>query len=223
VRTRTATMRRDIVVSIESGTYVLDAPLQLSAAAGDSGENGHRVIYQAARYGGADPADVTVSGGRTITGWSRAGGGAWRADVGTLETRQLYVNGVRPERAKLGAGLPGRLTTTDTGYIVDSTVPQTWENPEDIELSYRFNGVWPEQALYFTEPRCGVAAITGDESSSMTTAPAGCSCTRRKTRRCRTTRSTTSRTPASRRRAPSSCPTSTAAAPESSTTSSSTR
>lgn len=175
VRTRTATMRRDIVVRIHRGTYALDAPLQLSAAAGDSGENGHRVIYQAARYGKAHPADVTISGGRTIGGWRRAGGGVWKASVGTLQTRQLYVNGARAERAKLGSGLPGRLTTTDTGYVVDSTIPQSWTNPQDIELSYRFKRVSPEdQALFFTEPRCGVASISGNRRSSTITMDQPC-------------------------------------------------
>jgi hypothetical protein len=47
VRSRTARMSSDIVVSLRGGTYRLRRPLRLSAAGGDSGENGHRVIYQA--------------------------------------------------------------------------------------------------------------------------------------------------------------------------------
>jgi hypothetical protein len=51
VRASTAGMDRDIVVNLHGGTHVLTESLALSDAAGDSGRNGHRVIYQA--YGWA--------------------------------------------------------------------------------------------------------------------------------------------------------------------------
>ena len=158
-------MRSDIVVSLRGGTYRLRRPLRMSAAAGDSGQNGHRVIYQA--YGVGTPARerVVISGGRRVTGWRRAEhvDGAWRADVGDLETRQLYVDGRRAQRTALGRGLPGKAIRVPTGYAIRSTVPQSWRRPEDIELV--FNG--GKGGLPYSEARCGVDRIRGDAKWSL--------------------------------------------------------
>ena len=165
VRSRTAGMRSDIVVSLRGGTYRLRRPLRLSAAAGDSGQNGHRVIYRA--YGDGTPARerVVISGGRRVTGWRRAEDvdGAWRADVGDLETRQLFVDGRRAQRTARGRGLPGKAIRVPTGYATRTTVPQSWRHPEDIELV--FNGA--KGGLPYSEARCGVARIRGDAEWSL--------------------------------------------------------
>lgn len=176
VRASTARMRADIVVNLHAGTHVLREPLQLTNAAGDSGENGHRVIYQAYRHDTRRQHRVVVSGGRRISGWrpDDPSKGVWRADVGALETRQLFVDGDRATRARLDGGrrggIPGDLTATENGYVTTSTIPQSWENPEDIELVY--HGQLP---LYnFSEPRCGVAAVSGDSRSSTITMDQPC-------------------------------------------------
>lgn len=172
VRASTAGMAKDIVVNLHKGTHVLTEPLRLTARSGDSGENGFRVIYQA--YGWGTPAQerAVVSGGRRITGWHVAdeARNVWRADVGDLQTRQLYVNGERVTRtrADLGkhGGLPGNVMETDVGYVTDSTEPQSWQNPEDIELVYLAQpGTW----YFYSEPRCGIADISGDEHSTTIT------------------------------------------------------
>lgn len=105
VRARTAGMTSDIVVNLRGGTYRLTAPLRMSQAAGDSGRGGHRVVYQAYGYGTRWQEPVTLSGGREIGGWrpDPQRRGVWRADAGTLETRQLYVG---------GSGPPGRARAT---------------------------------------------------------------------------------------------------------------
>jgi Right handed beta helix region len=166
VRTMTAGMDGDLLVSLHGGTHVLTEPLALSDAAGDSGRNGHRVIYQARRWGTPAPEPAVLSGGRTLTGWELddVARGVWRAEVGDLDTRQLYVDGRRARRCRLDlgpfGGLPGNVTETDEGYVTDSTEPQSWENPGDIELVYLAQpGTW----FFYSEPRCGVAAISGDE------------------------------------------------------------
>jgi Right handed beta helix region len=176
VRAGTRRMRLDIVVSLHPGTHTLEEPLRLSDRAGDSGENGHRVIYQAHRYGTDRQRPAVVSGGRKVTGWrlDDPGKGIWRAKVGDLETRQLYVDGVRARRARLDGGarggLPGNVTETEQGYVTDSTAPQSWDNAEDIELVY--HGQLP---LYnFSEPRCGVADISGDADSTTITMDQPC-------------------------------------------------
>src|SRR5262249_8261153 len=103
VRAHTAGMDKDIVVNLHPGTHVLTEPLRPSAAGGDSGENGFRVIWQAYEWGKPAQEPVTVSGGRAVTGWTidDEERGIWRAEVGDLDTRQLYVDGVRARRARL--------------------------------------------------------------------------------------------------------------------------
>ena len=89
---------RDVYVNIRNGLYRLQQPLILEAA--DSGQNGRAVIYRAVEGG-----VVTVSGAVPVTHWrltSIPNGTAnvWAADVGTVSTRQFYVNGKRATRAK---------------------------------------------------------------------------------------------------------------------------
>ncbi|MEV6166724.1 right-handed parallel beta-helix repeat-containing protein [Streptomyces sp. NPDC051954] len=154
VRDRVPRMASDIVVNLRGGTYPLHKPMRLSEAAGDSGRGGHRVIYQAYGYGTPRQERVTLSGGRQISGWrpDQHLKGLWRADVSGLETRQLYVDDRRAARLTGGgAGFPGTLKTTSTGYVTTSTVPRTWRNPGDIEFVYRSG---------YVEGRCGVDHVS---------------------------------------------------------------
>ncbi|MET7699557.1 right-handed parallel beta-helix repeat-containing protein [Streptomyces sp. NPDC005485] len=155
VRAQTPGMTSDLVVNLRGGTYQLRAPLRLSEAAGDSGRGGHRVIYQAYGHGTPRQERVTISGGRQISAWrpDQRLRGSWRADVGGLETRQLYIEGRRATRlTRDGTGFPGTLKATRTGYVTTSTVPRTWRNPGDIEFVYRSG---------YVEGRCGVAGVSG--------------------------------------------------------------
>jgi len=96
VRTLISGMSGDIVVQLADGVYRLSAPLRLTAA--DSGTNGFTVRWQAAAS-----AHPTISGARTVTGWSLADSARniWRANVGAgTNTRQLYVAGVAATRAR---------------------------------------------------------------------------------------------------------------------------
>ncbi len=153
VRSLTGEVQEGVVVNLHTGIHILDAPLQLSNDAGDSGTADRPVVWQAV---GEEP--VVVSGGRRIGSWELddPDTNVWRADVGGLDTRQLYVAGRRAMRARFEAGgavgLPGEVTLTDEGYVTTSTAPQCWENPADLEFVYRGHGG-------FAEPRCGVAAI----------------------------------------------------------------
>ncbi|WP_440087529.1 right-handed parallel beta-helix repeat-containing protein [Streptosporangium sp. LJ11] len=133
-------------VNLLAGTHRLAETLRLTEA--DSG-----VTYRAV-------GEAVVSGGRRITGW-RERDGVWLAEVGDLDTRQLHVDGRRAERASIDA-VPGNATRTDTGYVTDSTAPQSWGNPGDVEFVLR--GVYP-----WTEARLGVAAVEGDGHSTTIT------------------------------------------------------
>src|SRR4051794_29214036 len=87
-------------VVLAGGTYQLSQPITLTAA--DSG-----ITWSAAP--GARPV---ISGGRPVTGWKKSGN-LWSAPVPAgLKTRQLYVNGVRAQRAS--GPLPVKATTNDT-------------------------------------------------------------------------------------------------------------
>jgi Right handed beta helix region len=165
VRERTADMDADIVVNLRGGTYTLTEPLRLSAADGDAGTGRHSVIYQAYGYGTQRQEVPVISGGRRVTGWQPAENvdGAWRAEVGGLETRQLYVDGRRAQRAALGAGLPGEAIRVQNGYATRNTVPQSWQRPWDMELV--LNGT--DGGLQYSEARCGVSRIIGDAEWSL--------------------------------------------------------
>ena len=157
VRQLDRNMRRDIKVNLAGGTYRLAAPLQLDAR--DSGSDGFTVSWA------AEPGTTPVlSGGRQITGWHLAdpAKNIWSAPA-NLQTRQLYVNGVRADRAS--GPLPVKLTVTPTGYTASSDLLSTWRNPGDLEFVY--TGGAPYWSLKvggegaWTEPRCPVASVSG--------------------------------------------------------------
>jgi hypothetical protein len=137
VRTVNGSMTGDIVVKLKDGTYergTTSFTLTENTTVHDSGTNGYDVIYQADT--GAQPL---ISGGKTVTGFTEIDTTKhiWVADVGeSVESRELYVDGVRATRAR-SAGNPA-MTPTSTGYTLPTTGPyaamNTWGNPSDIEV-----------------------------------------------------------------------------------------
>ena len=93
-----ANMQDDIVVNLRGGRYDLGETLSFTPA--DSGTNGFYITYCS-----APNEKATISGGKRITGWTQVPGKPyWVAPVPTASGfadyfRQLYVNGVRAERA----------------------------------------------------------------------------------------------------------------------------
>ena len=149
IRPRLASMRHDVDVELENGTYTLTEPFVLTSA--DSGRRGHTVTYEAAP--GAHPV---VSGGYRVTGWHKQSGanGIWVAAVpASLRARQLYVDGQRAEVAQ--GKLPVTLTQTATGYTASANTLDTWANPNEMEM------VYPSGPSNWTESRCRVASISG--------------------------------------------------------------
>ncbi len=133
----------DVNVVIREGTYRLEAPLAFGPE--DSGTDEHAITYAAA------PGEkVVVSGGRPITGWRRAEGEVWTAQVpgvaeGKWYPRHLWVNGRRAVRARTpnqdaeepcrqlqGVDLSSdrsRFTLTlEPGILGD------WQNAADVEV-----------------------------------------------------------------------------------------
>ena len=158
VRGRDQALTHDLTVHLLPGVYPLSQPLELDAR--DSGSNGHKVVWQGS-------GNVELSGGKQVTGWrpvaGRPGLYAAPAPAGLDDTRQLYVNGVREQRAH--GTLPVTLTATATGYTMSSTALDSWRNPGDIEMVYTAGeALWNVQRDglgQWTEPRCPVASISG--------------------------------------------------------------
>ncbi|GGD78029.1 S-layer homology domain-containing protein [Paenibacillus nasutitermitis] len=144
VRALNADMTANIDVLLRGGTYELTDTFELTSE--DSGHNGYQISYKA--YPGETPV---LSGGTVISGWTLDDitANIYRAPVAaSLETRQLYVNGQRAERAKGGA-LPG-VQKTESGYTTTDMSMKDWGNIPDVEFVFR--KLW-------TESRCGVSVI----------------------------------------------------------------
>src|SRR5690242_1382196 len=121
VRARDQHLAADLTVHVAPGTYRLARPLTLDAR--DSGSDGHRVVWQGGR-------DTVISGGRRVVGWHPVPGrpGLWAAPAphGLDDTRQLYVDGVRAQRAR--GAVPVALTFTSTGYTAADDTLAHWRN-----------------------------------------------------------------------------------------------
>ncbi|MDI3319825.1 hypothetical protein [Pinibacter soli] len=158
VRTMHANMKGDIHVYLRGGTYWLKSTLLFDTT--DSGTGGFNIIYAA--YKNEKPV---ISGGKEITGWNLydTTKNIYRAYTGKgLETRQLFVNGVRATRARSTVA-PSPLTfvkafgyTAKADVFANSSIPmQQWKNQSDIE--FVFKNEW-------TAPRIGVGTITRNDS-----------------------------------------------------------
>ncbi|WUC49241.1 discoidin domain-containing protein [Streptomyces sp. NBC_00554] len=137
----------DVHVLLKSGTYQLSRTFSLTAQ--DSGKDGSRIIYEAAP--GANPV---ISGGKQITGWTPADstGKVYKAKVGDLDTRQLYVNGELATRARSTKD-PAGFSKTSTGYTFTDSAISAYKQPKDLEVVSSWG--WKLQ-------RCGVESISGN-------------------------------------------------------------
>jgi len=158
VRSLDRDLRSDLIVRLAPGDYRLSRPLSLDAR--DSGSNGHRVIWQ----GGGR---AVLNGGSRVTGWRPVTGrpGLWSAPApsGLDNTRQLYVDGTREQRAR--GPVPVTLTKSDTGYTASADTLAHWRNPGDMEFVYTAGeALWNIERAglgQWTEPRCPIASVSG--------------------------------------------------------------
>jgi len=129
-----------VSVVVRGGLYALEEPLCLEPV--DSGVETSPVTYCA--YPGEKPV---LSGGRRITGWEPAGGGAlWQASLplaprgSSWNFRQLFVNGSRRDRA--------RIPSDGTDYVIagafdpaqslDEEFVQNRQESNDNHKGFRF-------------------------------------------------------------------------------------
>ncbi len=94
-------MKQNITVYLHGGRYQIEETVKFVPE--HSGTNGHYIIFKP-----FEKQQPIISGGRQIKGWEKvAGKPYWEASVGESKGfsdyfRQLYVNGVRAERASSG-------------------------------------------------------------------------------------------------------------------------
>ena len=155
-------MTGDIVVYLGGGTYEISEPVVFDA--NDSGTNGHQVIYKAAA--GQTPI---VSGGKAIKDWKvhDQEKNIYKASVGGLEFRQIYVNGVRGIRARY----PNRTNeVTLEGYLTGAGVTgkapyQLQVNPAELkgwETWSNLNEVEVVMVTHWKQKRARIASIAGN-------------------------------------------------------------
>lgn len=112
-------------------------------------------------------AHPVISGAVQVTGWRLADAkrNLWQAPAPAafINSRQLYVNGVRAKRAQ--GPVPVALQMTSTGYIAADATMSHWKNISDIDFVYTGgNSAWnlPSEGLgSWTQPRCPIASIQG--------------------------------------------------------------
>lgn len=122
-------MDGDIVVTLAGGTYRMIGPLVLNSE--DSGENGHAVIWRAAKD---HPA--VLDGAIRVDGWHLADRkmNLWSATVPVgVRSLQMFVNGRRAVRARgLGCKSPEQCRYTPEGLTgVDPSIA-TFRRPQEL-------------------------------------------------------------------------------------------
>jgi parallel beta-helix repeat protein len=117
-----------ITIMIGAGTYFLPETLVLGPEDSDT-------IWEAVH--GEHPI---ISGGRTISGWTKASGATWTADAPGPYFRQLFVNGSRATRARTpndtffrfaGNGTPNAPLQL---HFRGKDIKEEWANQADVEL-----------------------------------------------------------------------------------------
>ena len=130
VRSVNATMTGDVVINLTEGTHKLDSTLNLTSF--DKGTNGFNIIYQ-----GSTTGTTIVSGGRRITGWALhdVTKNIYKATADSgIDTRQLYVNGVRAIRARSADASGWSLSVSDTGKYTCPAGVASWKNITNVEV-----------------------------------------------------------------------------------------
>lgn len=95
VRTVNSNMTGDIEILIRGGSYYVSNTINFDGA--DSGTNGYKIRYKA-----YNNEEVILTGGSAVTGWTLhdSAKNIYKASVGTIEFRQLYVDGDMATRAR---------------------------------------------------------------------------------------------------------------------------
>jgi len=165
--------RHDITIYLRDGQFRLTQALVLNPR--DSGRGGHEVIYRAAP--GAHPI-ISASMQVPNAAWSPYEGGIWRAQVGQVATRQLYVNGVRATRARTTAWPAGFRPEWNGGgagsgiafipAIAEGLTPAQWGDPAGWTNVSDIEAVIQTQWKMMSVPLQSVTPSTGSTPGLIT-------------------------------------------------------
>ncbi len=154
-----------VVVKVGGGTYRLKAPLKFDAA--ESARHGHKVVYAAEE--GARPL---ISGGDQVPGsawqlWNKEAN-IWRAKVGKVSSRELYVNGKRMTRAATTEYPAGFRPSWNEGqlgtgieYLPTELNPAGWREPASWTNVKGIEAVIDTQWKTMTVPLTEVTPASG--------------------------------------------------------------
>ena len=151
IRQTTPSMNNHIFVFLKAGEHYLDSPIAMTPQ--DSGNNGYRIVYTS--YG---DGQASITAGKHISGFEPYDEklNIYRTYVGMgVDSRQLFVNGIRAVRARSKGGLSD--CTTDggaVGHTTTDTFLADYQHISDLEMVYYQN---------WTNPRCGVASISVED------------------------------------------------------------
>ncbi len=143
-------MTGDIVINIGAGVYYVDKTLYFTKD--DSASNGYSVIFK-----GDDAEKTILSGGRQITGWKLHDGNKniWSADAKGIDSRTMFVNGERRNRAAHTANLPNIVMSAEPEYTVEgNNIFADIPNITDVEI------IW---MLSFSDWRMPITGINGNK------------------------------------------------------------
>ena len=146
VRTINKNMKQNIAVNIMGGFYGLTETFKLTEE--DSGSNGYYIIWRA-----AEGEDVTISGGRKVTGWEESEiPGVYKAHNVGDNVRNIYVNNKVATRAKVEDYIvplswyndETDATSTNDGVIIPKGIIKNPEAATNLEVFrlVTFNGNW---------------------------------------------------------------------------------
>lgn len=120
---------RDITVYLRGGVYYLDAPLVFTPA--DGGDEKRVVTYKA--YEGETPV---LSGGRPVTGWTRAEGDQWTAVLPEVAAGNWYFRQLFREETRLPRGrFPNGEDLVRVAAVDDTVTEITLKSPLPVSLT----------------------------------------------------------------------------------------
>ena len=159
VRRAAAGQSEDIQVNLLDGTYAITAPLALveTETVSDSGQNGHKIVWQA-----APNARPVLSGGVQVKGWKiyDKAKNVWRADApAALNARQLYVNNRRASRTRSIDMMAGNKVTETSFQLTDPATKQ----PYDISKFRNLTDVEVLRQWEWQSSRCNVLSATATD------------------------------------------------------------
>ncbi len=161
-----------VTVYLRQGTYYLDDTLKLI------GKDSYTT------YAAYESEEVVISGGRVISGWSETSGGIWVADAANLQSRDLFVNGVRATRARTDfaptvVSFDKSTVTVSNEAMADLSVPRDlefvlknmWNLPRICAKSAETNSdgtttftmVQPGWKTYYETSTLGGAALSPEQ------------------------------------------------------------